>query len=702
MSIKRILALVLTLVSVNAFADDSDLIEMSLGDLLNMEVESASRQKESLREAPVPVTVITKEMIKQAGIRNIHEALITFVPGYTDAEDRNELNFAPRGIYATSQQKVLIMINGHRINSRSYLTAQPDYGIALHNVERIEILRGPGSSLYGNVALSGVVNLITKKGKDVNGTMVDGSFGNAGQGRLRFLHGSGSDDSDTLLWGQFYRADGTKQELKADDPHIGGAANTGDLQIDRVDDPPAHDFGITHSRGNWTFFGASRQTNWGEPYANNGASGAYEYNGFRTFRGTGPGLAIGHQHLGGKYVGELGGGWGITVNPYYDNTNIEGILATANATGTVGSQGGLMISWQDQNMGLTTTVDKGYDDFMGGKGTFLAGVQVDTFEVIDSIIMGMTGGNFNGSVGNAGVGLPDPANTPGAQLLAPGSEAIYSAFFQNKHFFSDELILNFGVRYDEKVRRTGNNRQKVSPRLAFIYLPSDNWEFKLSYSQSFVDSPYWYRYNSLVLFGGAENTDPEVLGATQGVVTYTSDDKKIKNTSVLYYQNASDLLTAQTTNPRYINSGRVESIGLENEFAYLEANWQAFWNFQYYQATSTIDYTKFDDAFAHVPQITSNLIFNYYFSKDFLTNVTVRYIGEQKYADGSADGKTVDAATIFNLGARYENLLLEGLSLDARIYNVGDSEYHQGGQTGSALPFLQAGMWYMATVGYEW
>lgn len=145
--------------------DSDDLSEMTLSDLLNLNVQSASKKVEPLSEAPVPITVITKEMIQAAGVRNVHEAVIMFVPGYTDVEDRNELNFAPRGIYASSQQKVLIMVNGHRINSRSYLTAMPDYGIALHNVERIEVLRGPGSSLYGNVALAGVINLITQKVK---------------------------------------------------------------------------------------------------------------------------------------------------------------------------------------------------------------------------------------------------------------------------------------------------------------------------------------------------------------------------------------------------------------------------------------------------------------------------------------------------------------------------------------------------------
>ncbi len=193
--------------------DGLDLDQVSLADLLNVQIESASKQAEPLSEAPVPMTVITSEMIKNTGVRTLKEALVLFVPGYTESEDRNEVVFSTRGIYATSQQKVLIMINGHRLNSRSYLTAVPDFGIALHSVERIEILRGPGSSLYGNVALAGVVNLITKRGKDFDKSSFEIGGGNNGQTRIRILTGSGGDRWDVLAWGQYYKAAGQVHTL---------------------------------------------------------------------------------------------------------------------------------------------------------------------------------------------------------------------------------------------------------------------------------------------------------------------------------------------------------------------------------------------------------------------------------------------------------------------------------------------------------
>ncbi len=90
-------------------------------------------------------------------------------------------------------------------------------------------------------------------------------------------------------------------------------------------------------------------------------------------------------------------------------------------------------------------------------------------------------------------------------LTGDGGEEIYSLFAQDKHKFNSQWILNVGGRFDSKTRKGGETFQKVSPRAALIYLPDETFEDKLSYSQSFVDAPYWYRYNrGLAAFGGSE------------------------------------------------------------------------------------------------------------------------------------------------------------------------------------------------------
>lgn len=672
-----------------ALAQDTvDLDSVNLSDLLDFKIQSASKQSEPWAEVPVPVTVITRDMIKLSGVRTVGDALVMFVPGYTFSQDRNEALFSTRGIYATSQQKVLILLNGHRLNSRSYLTAIPDYGIALHNLERIEVLRGPGSSLYGNVALSGVVNLITKKGKDVRGNMVEVGAGNYGQLRTRMLTGDGGDDWDVLAWGQVYKAQGEVRTLDGNEKYNPG--KTGDIRLGGVDRKPAHDFGVNYRRGNWTFLGASRQSQYIEPYGT--GNNPYNYGDFRTFDGHGPGLGMTQQHLDAKYNANLGDGWSFEFNPYYDRSKIQGNLAVAGG-------GGSNFTWQDQSVGLITQVNRDYSsDF--GSGAFLIGAQVDGFTVDDSFVTGYSNGEITA-----------PTDNKTTRLLDTGGEDIYSLFVQDKHKFSSEWILNIGGRYDSKTRKGGETFQKLSPRFALIYLPNETYEYKLSYSQSFVDAPYWYRFNrGLASFGGSEFLNPEVLDAFQLQTVWKSDDKRLRNATTLFYQNGSNLIVNRATaagtpaDPKYINSGKIESAGVENEFSWQEASHQVFWNLTYSQAMAAVDFARFDSKFAHVPQIMSNLIFNYLYSREITANASLQYVGEQVFNSGTLAvpvATTVDAAALVNLGVRWENVFSSGVFADARLYNLLGTEWYQGGQSGTQIPFRQPGRWYFVSLGRD-
>lgn len=664
-----------------------NLDQVSLTDLLDIQIESASKQAEPLSETPVPMTVITADMIKHSGVRNLKDALILFVPGYTESEDRNEVVFSTRGIYATSQQKVLVMINGHRINSRSYLTAVPGYGIALHNIERIEILRGPGSSLYGNVALSGVVNLITKKGKDFNANSIEYGTGNHGQNRLRMMTGAGGQDWDVLAWGQYYNATGQIHTLNGSEPF--NAGKNGEIRIDGANNKSSHDFGFTYRKDKWTFFGASRQGGDVEPYG--GANATYDYNRFRTFQGTGPGLGLSQQHLGVKFD-HIANGWSYSFNPYFDRTEVAAILAGANNNGTI-------ITWQDQNIGLVTQAGRDYQSDWG-TGQLLFGAQADVFDVTESAMYSVTAGEIGA-----------PADTTANRLLRIGGEGIYSLFIQDKHKFNAHWILNGGGRYDYKTRVKGDKQEKFSPRLALIHLPDDTWEYKVSYSQSFVDGPYWYRYNQgLPAFGGSENLQPEILEAFQLQTVWKSADKRARNATTLYYQIGTNLVVNKSTaagtpaDPKYINSGKIESAGLENEFQWNDSHYQLVWTLQYANAIATADYQRFEGKFAHVPQLTSTLAYNYLFSKTLTANLSVVHIGEQVFNKGTPAAplaETVEAATLIHLGGRIENIAGGGVFFDGRVYNLLDTQHFQGGQSATQIPFRQPGRWFLASLGAE-
>ena len=160
---------------------------------------TASQQIETLEDAPVPVTLITEEMIKALGATNLQQVLAAYVPGITSVEG-NMLNVAMHGVYASSQEKILIMLDGHRLNSRGTNAEAPDFRHSLDKIKQIEVLRGPASSLYGNVALTAVVNIITKSGSEVNGLKASYGMGNNSTYKTDLLFGKRLLNTDIMAW----------------------------------------------------------------------------------------------------------------------------------------------------------------------------------------------------------------------------------------------------------------------------------------------------------------------------------------------------------------------------------------------------------------------------------------------------------------------------------------------------------------------
>lgn len=141
-----------------------DVTEMSLEDLLNVKVTIASKVAETASDSPSSVTVFTQSDIRDMGISDLGE-LFNFVPGFQvtrDIEQGTADRFSPRGRGSALSESVLFLIDGLRINDLytggvSILNRL----FAVENIKQVEIIRGPGSALYGSNAFLGVVNIVT-------------------------------------------------------------------------------------------------------------------------------------------------------------------------------------------------------------------------------------------------------------------------------------------------------------------------------------------------------------------------------------------------------------------------------------------------------------------------------------------------------------------------------------------------------------
>ena len=172
-----LIVLQLLVLPVAASASD-DLTEMSLEELMGIEVTSVSKKSETKESAAAAITVITSDDIRRGGFTNVPEALRT-VPGLQIARvDANRWAISVRGSTGLFANKLLVLIDGRSVYTPvfggTYWDAQ-DYPI--EDIERIEVVRGPGGTIWGANAVNGVINIITKNSKDTQGTLLSGYGG---------------------------------------------------------------------------------------------------------------------------------------------------------------------------------------------------------------------------------------------------------------------------------------------------------------------------------------------------------------------------------------------------------------------------------------------------------------------------------------------------------------------------------------------
>ena len=155
-------------VSAQEDLEDLDFAEMSLEDLLNVEVTVASKTEETAADAPSTVTVFSRAEIQNLGITTVHE-LLNYVPGFQATRDSTngiENAIAARGSFSNNGNTVLFLMNGFRVNEQYQGAHIGSRDFSIENIQRVEIIRGPGSALYGSNAFLGVVNIVTTN--DVN------------------------------------------------------------------------------------------------------------------------------------------------------------------------------------------------------------------------------------------------------------------------------------------------------------------------------------------------------------------------------------------------------------------------------------------------------------------------------------------------------------------------------------------------------
>jgi len=189
--------------------EDTNFFEMSLKELMQVKVITASRREESLLDAPANMTVITARQIAERGYVFLEDALRD-LPGidFVDVQGTFPLIWAPYGAYGDENKRTLLLIDGITENNilEGNVLGGPQY--SMHNIERIEVIWEPVSALYGANALSGVINIITKKGRDINGFEYHKGYGLFDTEFDKLLVGGKQGDLEYSFSASTYQSDG--------------------------------------------------------------------------------------------------------------------------------------------------------------------------------------------------------------------------------------------------------------------------------------------------------------------------------------------------------------------------------------------------------------------------------------------------------------------------------------------------------------
>ncbi len=674
---------------------------------------TASQQAETLEEAPVPIVLITEDMIKAIGARDLRDVLTAYVPGITSIEG-DQANISMHGIYSPTQEKILIMLNGHRMNSRITNAEAPDFRNSLDKIKRIEVLRGPASSLYGNVALTAVVNIITKSGSDINGAYASYGMGSNSTFRGDILFGRRNLDTDILVWGSIYSSKGETRHISStDDDFWGFIPIDGSIQIDGFNHKPAYDFGVIFK---WNKIKAM----FNQQYSKRVPSYAYavfipsiySYDKYRTFNGAKPGQGrlstrgeISYSDSRNNFT------WDVSLFIDADecsNYNVTGdtlppftidslvAIKTSKDSLLFLTSGVFQIeNWRDLSYGGCI---KGSYSYCSGKkahGNILVGVQIENYKMQEYI--NLTGGLFNQIKTNN----PDDTNN---HTLALGSEFSFSIFSQLKHHFNSKFIFNGGLRYDYKHRYDHQILQAFSPRISFIYSINKIWNMKLGYSHSFVDAPYYYRASGMHF----DNLKPESMDAIQLSATALFKHLHLTYDCNLYYNQLSNIIHKESF--LYYNTGKLDLIGIENVLSYTDKNLMVTYNMSYQHVLNAEHYTSNKHQIYNIPSFSGNLIaaakiFSLPHEQSFWLrgNLSI-YSSQLSPILGSKDIYSIislpdnreKARAILNIGGSYHWKKLE---LSVQCYNLLNTHYRQGGSS-LTHDIPQQGRSFLAKIAY--
>ena len=609
-------------------------------------VVSALKRPRTVLKSPAIMSVITAKQIKQMGFRTLIDVL-RMVPGfYISMDETGEREIAVRGILDDASQKIKVLIDGHSINDVWRGGAMWNFDdLPVENIKRIEIIRGPGSALYGQNAFLAVIDIITKDTEDIDGFQVTTSGGSFSTQNYNLLFGRELGGLKISGFLDYFDTQGFSKKIEQDVLFPAAASRSPGQSQNRKEKT---DLNLRLS------------------YNNLEVKAKYMKKRRKDYIGVGDALneesILRDTYMFTEFTYKLSLSEKLNMTPkvYYDQYNYDPFFEQRPdghlGVYPEGIKG--QLRFKQRTIGFENQVN--YKLFEGNELTF--GLQYEWIHQHD-----IKYGKNSHPITNANLTTVTDF-THDLPFTRKATRHIYAFYLQDEWNITKDIDLTIGVRHDRFTRFEGT----TNPRVGLIWRFIEDAHLKLLLATAFKAPSFQEMFltNNSVKIGNP-SLDPEKINTFEIGLGYHFTEH-MRASINYFYNRIRDKIILDTATPKQFQNGggsRIHGIEAEWKADFGNDNY-VFANYTFQDAEDTRDRNRLPD----VPVHNGNIGINAGFCKYTNANLTTHLSGPRPREDGDTR-RDIPAQALVNMTLIGKNFI-DNFEVRGSVFNLFDKSYY--------------------------